>query len=164
MFLFDFLNNLHLCPWFGTNSKNLSNCSASFKCTILQASIKFPLCLLFSIVVSSYFSVFHHSSNPCGPKSVLRLFFVRCSVVPGMDSILGCSIPFKLKSSKKNYLKSFISTSAAFDPCLTLKLPPRLPPPSLVIVNSKLLKHHSKAKRRAPAYSRALRQIRGVFQ
>jgi len=34
----------------------------------------------------------------------------------------------------------------------------------LVILNSKLLKRHSKAKRRAPAYSRALRQIRGVFQ
>src|SRR6218665_2641548 len=33
----------------------------------------------------------------------------------------------------------------------------------IVIVNSKLLKRHSKAKRRAPAYSRALRQIRGVF-
>ena len=33
-----------------------------------------------------------------------------------------------------------------------------------VIVMSKLLKRHSKAKRRAPAYSRALRQIRGVFQ
>src|SRR6218665_2994317 len=33
-----------------------------------------------------------------------------------------------------------------------------------VIVISKLLKRHSKAKRRAPAYSRALRQIRGVFQ
>jgi len=30
--------------------------------------------------------------------------------------------------------------------------------------NSKLLNRHSKAKRRAPAYSRALRQIRGVFQ
>src|SRR6218665_1156553 len=30
----------------------------------------------------------------------------------------------------------------------------------IVIVNSKLLKRHSKAKRRAPAYSRALRQIR----
>src|SRR6218665_2733311 len=37
-------------------------------------------------------------------------------------------------------------------------------PSSIVIVNSKLLKRHSKAKRRAPAYSRALRQIRGVFQ
>src|SRR6218665_3462239 len=34
----------------------------------------------------------------------------------------------------------------------------------VVIVNSKLLKRHSKAKRRAPAYSRALRQIRGVFE
>src|SRR6218665_627929 len=34
----------------------------------------------------------------------------------------------------------------------------------IVIVNSKLLKRHSKAKRRAPAYSRALRQIRGIFQ
>src|SRR6218665_31644 len=34
----------------------------------------------------------------------------------------------------------------------------------IVIVNSKLLKRHSKAKRRAPAYSRARRQIRGVFQ
>ena len=34
----------------------------------------------------------------------------------------------------------------------------------IVIVNSKLLKRHSKAKRRAPAYSRALRQIRGFFQ
>ena len=34
----------------------------------------------------------------------------------------------------------------------------------IVIVNSKLLKRHSKAMRRAPAYSRALRQIRGVFQ
>src|SRR6218665_2700663 len=34
----------------------------------------------------------------------------------------------------------------------------------IVIVNSKLLKRHSKAKRRAPAYSRALRQIREVFQ
>src|SRR6218665_1564341 len=33
----------------------------------------------------------------------------------------------------------------------------------IVIVNSKLLKRHSKAKRRAPAYSRALRQIRGFF-
>src|SRR6218665_820741 len=35
---------------------------------------------------------------------------------------------------------------------------------TIVIVNFKLLKRHSKAKRRAPAYSRALRQIRGVFQ
>ena len=34
----------------------------------------------------------------------------------------------------------------------------------IVVVNSKLLKRHSKAKRRAPAYSRALRQIKGVFQ
>ena len=34
----------------------------------------------------------------------------------------------------------------------------------IVIVISKLLKRHSKANRRAPAYSRALRQIRGVFQ
>ena len=34
----------------------------------------------------------------------------------------------------------------------------------IVIVNSKLLKRRTKAKRRAPAYSRALRQIRGVFQ
>src|SRR6218665_2438759 len=34
----------------------------------------------------------------------------------------------------------------------------------IVIVNSKLLKRHLKAKRRATAYSRALRQIRGVFQ
>src|SRR6218665_3216225 len=34
----------------------------------------------------------------------------------------------------------------------------------ILIVNSKLLKRHSEAKRRAPAYSRALRQIRGVFQ
>ena len=34
----------------------------------------------------------------------------------------------------------------------------------IVIVNSKFLKRHSKAKRRAPAYSRALHQIRGVFQ
>src|SRR6218665_1733732 len=33
----------------------------------------------------------------------------------------------------------------------------------IVIVNSKFLKRHSKAKRRAPAYSRALRQIRRVF-
>src|SRR6218665_3704469 len=32
----------------------------------------------------------------------------------------------------------------------------------IVIVNSKVLKRHSKAKSRAPAYSRALRQIRGV--
>jgi|SRR6218665_1192247 len=32
-----------------------------------------------------------------------------------------------------------------------------------VIVTSKLLKRHSIAQRRAPAYSRALRQIRGVF-
>src|SRR6218665_2895132 len=35
---------------------------------------------------------------------------------------------------------------------------------AIVIVNSKLLKGHLKAKRRATAYSRALRQIRGVFQ
>src|SRR6218665_3664262 len=34
----------------------------------------------------------------------------------------------------------------------------------IVIVNSKPLKRHSKAKRRAPAYSRAMRQIREVFQ
>ena len=33
----------------------------------------------------------------------------------------------------------------------------------IVIVISKLLKRHSKAKRRAPAYLRALHQIRGVF-
>src|SRR6218665_2164927 len=33
----------------------------------------------------------------------------------------------------------------------------------IVIVNSKLLKRNSKAKRRAPAYSRALRQIRRGF-
>jgi len=37
--------------------------------------------------------------------------------------------------------------------------------PSLIaIVISKLLERHSKAKRRAPAYSRALRQIRGIVQ
>src|SRR6218665_912704 len=42
---------------------------------------------------------------------------------------------------------------------------PRLPSVIvIVIVNSKLLKRLLKAKRRAPAYSRALRQIRGVFQ
>ena len=35
---------------------------------------------------------------------------------------------------------------------------------AIVIVNSKLIKRHSKAKRRAPAYSGALRQFRGVFQ
>src|SRR6218665_1703212 len=35
---------------------------------------------------------------------------------------------------------------------------------AIVIVNSKLLKRHSKAMGRALAYSRALRQIRGVFQ
>src|SRR6218665_3458545 len=46
----------------------------------------------------------------------------------------------------------------------TVILPPPLPGSVIVIVNSKLLKRHSKAKRRAPAYSRALRQIRGVFQ
>src|ERR1043165_6708590 len=34
----------------------------------------------------------------------------------------------------------------------------------IVIVISKLLKRHSKAKRRAPAYSRALRLVRGVVQ
>src|SRR6218665_3555416 len=34
----------------------------------------------------------------------------------------------------------------------------------IVNVNSKLLKRHSKSKRRVPAYSRALRQIRVVFQ
>ena len=34
----------------------------------------------------------------------------------------------------------------------------------IVIVNSKFLKFCSKAKRRAPAYSRALRHIRGVVQ
>jgi len=34
---------------------------------------------------------------------------------------------------------------------------------NIVIVISKLLKRHSKAKRRAPAYSRALRKIRGIF-
>src|SRR6218665_3969791 len=39
-----------------------------------------------------------------------------------------------------------------------------LDPFVIVIVNSKLLKRHSKAKRRALAHSRALRQIRGVFQ
>ena len=33
-----------------------------------------------------------------------------------------------------------------------------------IIVISKLLKRHSKAKRRAPSYSRALRQIKGVVQ
>src|SRR5688572_27418604 len=33
-----------------------------------------------------------------------------------------------------------------------------------VIVISKLLKRHSKAKRRVPAYSRALRLVRGVVQ
>jgi len=33
-----------------------------------------------------------------------------------------------------------------------------------VIVISKLLKRHSKAKRRAPAYSQALRKIKGVVQ
>jgi len=35
---------------------------------------------------------------------------------------------------------------------------------TIVIMISKLLKHLSKIKRRAPAYSRALRQIRGVVQ
>src|SRR6218665_4024225 len=34
----------------------------------------------------------------------------------------------------------------------------------IVIVNSTLLKCHSKAKCRAPAYSRALRKTRGIFQ
>ena len=34
----------------------------------------------------------------------------------------------------------------------------------IIIVISKLLKRHSKAKCMAPAYSRALRQIRGVVQ
>ena len=34
----------------------------------------------------------------------------------------------------------------------------------IVVVVSKLLERHSKAKRWAPAYSRALRQIRGVVQ
>src|SRR6218665_2161203 len=34
----------------------------------------------------------------------------------------------------------------------------------IVIVNSKLQKPHSKTKPKAPAYSRALRQIRGFFQ
>ena len=34
----------------------------------------------------------------------------------------------------------------------------------IVIINPKLLKRHSKAKRRTPAYSRVLREIRGVFQ
>ena len=34
----------------------------------------------------------------------------------------------------------------------------------IVIVNSKFLKRYSKAKRRAPAYSRALCRIRGVVQ
>src|SRR6218665_1285254 len=34
----------------------------------------------------------------------------------------------------------------------------------IVIVISKLLERHSKAKRRAPAYSQALYQIRGVVQ
>src|SRR6218665_4044313 len=33
-----------------------------------------------------------------------------------------------------------------------------------IIVISKLLKRHSKAKRRAPSYSQALRQIKGVVQ
>ena len=33
-----------------------------------------------------------------------------------------------------------------------------------VIVISKLLKRHSKAKRKAPAYSRALHLVRGVVQ
>src|SRR6218665_1528867 len=33
-----------------------------------------------------------------------------------------------------------------------------------LVVISKLLNRHSKAKRRAPAYSQALRKIRGVFQ
>jgi len=33
-----------------------------------------------------------------------------------------------------------------------------------VIVISKLLKHHSKVKLRAPAYSQVLNQIRGVVQ
>jgi len=35
---------------------------------------------------------------------------------------------------------------------------------SFVVVISTLLKRHSKAKRRAPAYSRALRQIGGIIQ
>jgi len=34
----------------------------------------------------------------------------------------------------------------------------------IVIVISELLKRHSKDKRRAPAYSQALRQIRGIVQ
>ena len=33
-----------------------------------------------------------------------------------------------------------------------------------LIVNPRLLKRHSKSKRRAPAYPRALREIRGFFQ
>jgi len=35
---------------------------------------------------------------------------------------------------------------------------------NIVIVIYKFLKRHTKAKRRAPAYSRALRQIRGIVQ
>ena len=48
--------------------------------------------------------------------------------------------------------------------CAPLVARQLIPEIVIVIVNSKLLKRHSKAKRRAPAYSRALRQIRGVFQ
>src|SRR6218665_3274450 len=40
----------------------------------------------------------------------------------------------------------------------------RTEPFLIVIITYKLLKRHSKAKHRAPAYSRALRQIRGVVQ
>ena len=49
-------------------------------------------------------------------------------------------------------------------PCLCLKLRQHNYGMVMVMVNSKLLKRHSKAKRRAPAYSRALRQIIGVFE
>src|SRR6218665_2492148 len=54
-----------------------------------------------------------------------------------------------------------VSVNAESGGLASVKYAPKL---QIVIVNSKLLKRHSKAKRRAPDYSRALRQIRGVFQ
>src|SRR6218665_1069529 len=56
-----------------------------------------------------------------------------------------------MRSSQSN--KSHVSTGTVHVVLVVIVI-------VIVIVNSKSLKRHSKAKRRAPAYSRALRQIR----
>src|SRR6218665_1437073 len=77
-----------------------------------------------------------------------------------------------LQDKRENRIKGISALSVFFHPCPPIKLLSccvaqcwqkgryeNLAPIVIVIVNSKLLKRHSKAKRRAPAYSRALHRL-----